>query len=214
MVAMKRSTCILGSVLLVTVAGAQQKPISPQYVRDFVDARTIAVVAASQSQLSAEGVQENERARLEVQQALRKWGKYEVTLDTATADLIVVVRKGHRQATTADPSNRPPIVFDPGDSGINIGIHHGQNPPLSRTDTNRTTSGTRIGSEMSSGEDLFDVYLGNTPLPGDGSRNQTQYPLDEPPAWSYMADDALNSPKLEAVVVFKKAVEAAEKKKP
>ena len=212
---MNRSTWILGSVLLAALAVAQQKPISLQYQRDFVEARTIAVVAASQSQLSAEGAQENERARLEVQQALRNWGKYQVTQDTRSADLIVVVRKGHRQATTVDPSSPPPVVFGPGDSGTNIGIHRGQNPPLSRTDpTSTRVSSARIGSEISSGEDLFEVYLGSTPLPGDASRNMTQYPLDEPPAWSYAADDALKSPKLEAVVVFRKAVEAAEKKKP
>jgi hypothetical protein len=106
------------------------------------------------------------------------------------------------------------VLIDPTNTGVNIGVHRGQNPPLSRTDPTRANSGTSIGSEVGSGQDLFEVYLGRTPLAGDASRNSTQYPLDEPPAWSYAADDALKSPQLEAVIVFRKAVEAAEKKKP
>lgn len=70
------------------------------------------------------------------------------------------------------------------------------------------------GSEVGSADDLMEVYRGGQPLPGDASRDATQYPLDEPPVWVYTAKDALKSPKLEAVAEFRKAVEAAEKKKP
>ena len=103
------------------------------------------------------------------------------------------------------------LVGPAGSDGVNIGIHRGQNPPLSQPNPAGTRPG--LGSEAGSSEDLLDVYLGSTPLPGD-ARNPTQYPLDEPPAWSYTGTDALKSPNLEAVAQFRKAVEAAEKKKP
>jgi hypothetical protein len=210
---MNRSTWLLASVLLASVAGAQQKPISQSYQQDILEARTIAVVAYSAA--AAEDSQENQRARLEVQTAMRNWGKYQVVAEGANADLIMVVRKAHVQATTIEGTTTPPpVIVDPVGSGVNIGIHHGQSPPLSRTDSSGARSQPRLGSEVGSAEDLLEVYRGRTPLFGDASRNPTQYPLDEPPVWSYTGKDALKSPKIEAVAEFEKAVEAAEMKKP
>ena len=204
---MQRSAWLVASVLLATVAGAQQKPIPQRYLRDFVEARTIAVLAGG-SPSSPENSPENQRVRSDVQNALLKWGKYQVVPDASTADLIVVVHKGRTQAT---PNGGPGSPVDP---SVNIGLGRSQSPPLSRADIGRSGSGTRAGAEAGSVEDVLDVYLGRTPLMGDASRNATQYPLDEPPAWSYEAIGALQSPRLEAVSVFRKAVEAAEKKKP
>ena len=103
---MRQSVWLLASVVLASVVGAQQKPISLTYQRDILDARTIAVVAYSSSQLGAQNIQENERARLEVQTALLNWGKYQVA-DTDTADLIVVVRKGQRPGVNRRWYNQP-----------------------------------------------------------------------------------------------------------
>ena len=208
---MKRWGWLLPSVLVVSLAGAQQKPISQPYRRDILEARTIAVVADPAS--AARDSQENQRARLEVESALRNWGKYQVVSEGGNPDLIMVVRKGHAEAATIGGTTTPPpvLVGPAGSDGVNIGIRRGQNPPLSQPNPSGTRPG--LGSEAGSAEDLLDVYLGSTPLPGD-ARNPTQHPLDEPPAWSYTGTDALKSPNLEAVAQFRKAVEAAEKKKP
>lgn len=204
---------LLACMFLASVAVAQQKPISPAYRRDILDARTIAVVAYSAA--AAQDSQENQRARLEVQTALLNWGKYQVVGDDGNADLIIVVRKAHVQATTiGGTTTPPPVLVDPGGSGVNIGVHRGQEPPLSRTDPTAARSQPGLGAEVGSAEDLLEVYRGRTPLFGDASRSTTQYPLDEPPLWSYTGKDALKSPQIEAVAAFKKAVEAAEKKKP
>jgi len=209
---MKRPAWFLSCVLLASLAGAQQHSISQTYRRDILDAQTIAVVAYPAS--AAQDSQENQRARLEVQTALRNWGKYQVVSEGANPDLIMVVRIGHAQTTTiGGTTTPPPVLVDPTDSGVHIGMHRGQNPPLSRTDSSGASSQPGLGSEVGSGDDLLDVYLGGTPLPGD-ARNPTQYPLDQPPVWSYTAREALKSPKIEAVAQFRKAVEAAEKKKP
>jgi hypothetical protein len=160
-------------------------------------------------------LQENRRARLEVQTALLKWGKYQVVQDASTADLIVVVRKGRAQSTTIGGTKDPaPVIVDPVGSGVNISIHRGENPPLSRTNPPPQTSHPRVGTEVGSAEDLLEVYRGRTPLAGDASRNPTAYPLDEPPVWFYTAKDALKSPKIDAVAKFRKAVETAEKRRP
>jgi hypothetical protein len=204
---------LLSFVLSASLAGAQQKPISQIYKRDILDAQTIAVVADATS--AAQDSQENQRARLEVETALRNWGKYQIVSEVGNPDLIMVVRKGHAAAGTIDngTTTPPPVLIDPTGSGTNIGIHRGPSPPLSRPSSTVAVPGPLPGSEVGSDKDLLDVYLGSTPLPGD-VRNPTQHPLDEPPAWSYAAKDALKSPKLEAVAQFRKAVEAAEKKKP
>jgi hypothetical protein len=208
---MKPSAWLLSSVFLVSLAGAQEKSIPQLYRRDIVDARTIAVIAYPSS--AVQDSQENQRARLEVQTAMLNWGKYQIESEES-ADLIMVVRRGHTETATVGGTAIPPVLVDPTGSGVNIGIHRGQSPPLSRTGSAGAGSQPRTGSEVSSGEDLLEVYLGRKPLSGDASRDPTEYPLDEPPAWFYAATDALKSPKIEAVAQFKKAVEAAEKKKP
>jgi len=206
---MKRSACVLLVLLLTSLAGAQQKPISQIYKRDILEARTIAVVAYPSS--AAQDQQENQRARLEVQTALLNWGKYQIVAPDV-ADLIMVVRRGHTASSTVGGTTTPPpVLIDPTGSGVNIGIHRGQDPSLGLPGS---AAGPTAGSEVSSGQDLLDVYLGSMPLPGDASRDATQDPLDQPPAWSYEGTGALISPKLEAVAQFIKAVEAAEKKKP
>jgi len=210
---MKRVVAFVALVVLAAVADAQQQPIAQTYRQDILDAQTIAVVAYPSQ--AAEDSQENQRSRLEVQNAMRAWGRYRVVADAGVADLIMVVRKGHAQAATiGGPTGPSPVIVGPLDSGVNIGVHRGQNPTLSRTDSSPVSSQPRLGSEVGSADDLLEVYRGRQPLPGDGSREATPYPLDEPPAWVYTAKDALQSPKLEAVAAFRKAVEAAEKKKP
>jgi hypothetical protein len=209
---MKLSAWLLSSVLLPSLAGAQQKPISQAHRWDILEARTVAVVAYPVS--VAQDSQENQRARLDVQAAMQKWGKYQVVDVDDNPDLIMVVRKGHAQATTiGDTTTPPPVLVDPVGSGVHIGIQRGQNPPLSRTDPG-AGSQPRLGAEGGSAEDLLDVYLGGRPLPGDASRDPTKYPLDEPPVWFYTGKDALKSPNIEAVAEFRKAVEAAERKSP
>src|SRR5580704_11236085 len=208
---MKRAVTFVSLVLLAALSDAQQQPIPQTYKQDILDARTIAVVAYPSQ--AAQDSQENQRSRLEVQDVLRQWGRYQVVADAGVADLIVVVRKGHAQtATIGGPTGPSPVTVAPLDSGVIIGVHRGQNPTLSRTDSSPVSSQPRVGSEVGSADDLLEVYRGRQPLPGDASREATQYPLDEPPVWSYTAQDGLKSPKIEALAEFKKAVEAAEKK--
>jgi hypothetical protein len=210
---MKRAAIFMAFVLLAALADAQKQPIPLTYKQDILNAQTIAVVGDPSP--AAGDSQENQRSRLEVQNALRSWGKYQVLGDPGIADLIVVVRKGHAQAATVGgPTGPSPVTIGPLDSGVNIGVHRGQNTPLSQTDSSHIGTRPLPGGEVGSEDDLFEVYRGRQPLLGDASRDKTDYPLDEAPMWVYTAKDALKSPKVEAVAEFEKAVEAAEKKKP
>ena len=45
-------------------------------------------------------------------------------------------------------------------SGVNLGVHRGQNPTLSRTDSAQVSSRPQLGSEVGSPDDLLEVYRG------------------------------------------------------
>ena len=209
---MKRLFAIASPLLLFAAAVAQQNSISQLYVTDVLRARLIAVVPYSQAR-SVDDSQENERARIDTKQALVKWGKYQVTDDPTFADLIIVVRKGRSRSTTVNTGNPSGVILYPNDGGITIGGHRGQTPPVSQP----PSTGQRhpgVGQEVGSADDHLEVYLGDNARIDDASRDNTQYPLDQPPIWSYTGPGALTSPKMEAVTKFRQAVEAAQKKNP
>ena len=210
---MKWLFAIASSLLLIASAPAQQSSISQLYVTDVLRARLVAVVPYSQAR-SVDDPQANERARIDTKQALLKWGKYQVTDDPTMADLIIVVRKGSSHSTTIDPGNPSGTILYPSDGGITIGGHRGQTPPLSRNDPPPGQRQPRMGQEVGTPDDHLEVYLGSRARIDDASRDNTQYPLDQPPVWSYTAPDALKSPRMEGVAKFRQAVEAAQKKNP
>ena len=182
---------------------AENKPIQLLYAHDILEARWVAVVIYTGSEAPAENPQENQRAVDDVRTAMLKWGRYMITTDTDQADLIIAVRKGRARATTISGAKNPnPVILDPSDSGVRIGIHKGQTPPMSRGE-NPSGNTPSVGAQAGPSEDLFEVYRGRTP-----------YPLDEAPLWRYLAKDGLQGPRVEAVNKFRKAVEEAEKKKP
>ena len=164
--------CLL--LIFLVVSAPAKKVILPDLV---LKARYVAVVIypnqASNRYPSSitPTTYENQVAQSDVEQALRKWKRYEVTAFPSEADLIFAVRKGAR-------------------AQMMIGI-----PVTGKRPT--------IGGEVGPGEDMLAVYQG-------GRSN----PLDSAPLWRYMAKNALASPSVPAVLAFRKAVEAAEKKGP
>jgi hypothetical protein len=54
--------------------------------------------------------------------------------------------------------------------------------------------------ELGADDDTFKVFQGGV-----------QYPVDNPPAWTYVAKDGLKGPGVAAVEQFRKAVEESEK---
>ena len=122
--------CTLASLSsLTSLAFAQQSCIPQMYVTDVLRGRLVAVVPYSQAQ-TIDDPGANERARLDVEQALLRWGKYQITGDPTLADLSVVVRRGRARSTTVNSGGPPGTILYPNDTGVTIGTHRGQTPPL------------------------------------------------------------------------------------
>jgi hypothetical protein len=146
----------------------------------------------------------NATARENVEKALMEWGRFDLVMDGARADLIITVRTGNGRTTQptmkGGPIDQRPGVGQSTDSTIRIGAQQGQAPPLQDPSAYPPNRGPHMSNEVSSGEDVFAVYRGNV-----------QDPLDSPPVWRYFAKDGLSAPKVQAVEEFRKLVAKAEK---
>jgi hypothetical protein len=193
--------CLLVSFGL---AKDKTKSILPAYV---LRARTVAVIIAPGAGVSIDDPQANQVAQKDVETALLNWGRFDPVLATQSADLIIVVRKGHARAvdeTIPNPrqSNRAGVI-NPYDNGISVGGQHGPRPVSpdgSASDSGPSQAPEGPQTEIGGAEDSFAVYEG-------GVKN----PLDAPPAWRYVAKDGLLPHSVPAVAAFKKAVADAEK---
>jgi hypothetical protein len=156
--------------------------------------------------MSVDNPQANQIAQKDVETALLNWGRFDPTISTQAADLIIVVRKGHGRLvdeTIPDPrQNSRAGVINPTDNGISIGAQHGsQSNPSSASTSNFPASQSPSQTEIGAVDDSFAVYKGG----GIGN------PLDSSPAWRYVAKDGLRPHNVPAVDEFRKAVAEAEK---
>ncbi|HET7442069.1 MAG TPA: hypothetical protein VFJ47_12265 [Terriglobales bacterium] len=184
--------------LPVAAGKKKQKFILPDYV---LQAHTVAVIINPGSHMPVSNPGENRQAQDNVERALTKWGRLQPVIEPTTADLVIVVRRGRAVSPTLNggPPNDRPIIIQPSDGGIRIGGQRGTPPPVS-SDPQPQSPGPRMGTEVGPSEDLFEVYRGNV-----------EYPLDSPPVWRYMGNDALLPPVVPAVEQFRKVIEEAEK---
>ena len=201
-----RASGLVAVVLLAvspTLAKDKTKPTLPPYV---LTARTVAVVVDPDAGMSVDNPQANQIAQKDVETALLNWGRFDPTISTQAADLIIVVRKGHGRMldeTIPDPrQNSRAGVINPTDNGISIGAQHGsQSNPSNSSTSNFPASQSPTQTEIGAVDDSFVVYKGG----GVGN------PLDSPPAWRYVAKDGLRPHNVPAVDAFRKAVAEAEK---
>jgi hypothetical protein len=201
-----RSTALfIGTVLAASMALAKGKPkeILPPYV---LSARTVSVVIDPHAGISVEDdPNANQIARRDVEAALQNWGRLDPVLVGQPADLIIVIRRGHgRQVdeTIPDPRQNDRIGgINSSNDSMSVGGRQGtppgsSGPPAARFPQAPAAPQTEIGSA----DDSFAVYNGTITRP-----------LDAPPAWRYIAHDALRPHNVPAVDQFRKAVAAAEK---
>ncbi|HTU35207.1 MAG TPA: hypothetical protein VMF66_15495 [Candidatus Acidoferrum sp.] len=95
----------------LAIAGGKKKALLSPAV---LHARTVLVLIDPDAGVSVEAPQANKTAQEDVEKALTKWGRFEVVMDTQTADLIIIVRKGSgrtahdwRRAAKRSPGDRP-----------------------------------------------------------------------------------------------------------
>lgn len=195
----KRATILFAVVLLAASSGFAKdktKATLPAYV---LRAQSVTIMVDADAGISVDNPLANQTAQKDVETAMLRWGRLNPVLSPQLADLIIVVRKGNGRLvdqTIPDPrqNNRPGSVTQT-DNSISVGAQHG---PQSSPSAPPTTapSQTEIGTTY----DSFVVYEGHV-----------NNPLDNPPAWRYVAQDALHSHDVPAVDEFRKAVAAAEK---
>lgn len=194
---------LLTLLLPFTLNAKDKKPASlPELV---LRARTVLVIIRPDAGEPLNQPTANATARENVEKALMEWGRLQPVMDGQEADLVIAVRAGTGRIAgptiKGGPIDSRPTVVQPTDTGIRIGAQRGH--PPSATDSgmsNPRTNGPRIGNEVSSPEDSFEVYMGNI-----------QYPLDASPLWRYVAKDCLQAPVVSAVEQFRKAVAESEK---
>src|SRR5437667_12722557 len=87
----------------------------PRLPAAILRAQFVAVVVDPDAGIPVMSPGENETARSDVEAALQKWGRLKTTLNTANADLILVVRKGGKpiKPTIGGVPNEPPVVLNP-----------------------------------------------------------------------------------------------------
>ena len=179
---------------------------------DVLSARTVLVIVDPTAGVDAADPNANRLARVDVQQALDKWGRFTLVQEGTTADLIIMVRKGNgkviQPAIGGTPVNGVPPVdagstTSPTQTTTRAGAHWGTIPnDPSNAGTQPSTPHPQV--EAGSSQDMFVVYRGNKDEPDWN-------PLDAPAVWRYSGKDALASPSVPAVDVFRKLIAESEK---
>jgi len=183
----------------LALAGGKKKVLLPPYV---LQARTVVVLIDPTAGTSMTAPLANKTAQEDVEKALAKWGRFSLALDTQTADLIITVRKGSGKVVQPTigglPTNDRPVILQPRDDGIRVGVQQGHPPDTTQTGPQDTKPHPQM--EAGPPDDMFVVYEGHV----DSTLNRA-------PAWQYEKKDALKSPGVPAVAEFRKLMEEAEK---
>jgi len=200
------ATGITMALALALAAGSgsakkKEKVLLPDFV---LKAQTVVVLILPDAGEPMNDPFANRKAQEEVEKALMKWGRYRLTQDASTADLVIAVKKG--SGKIANPTiNGGPVDTRPGtiettDNQIRIGAQQGRPPNGPESGDATGTSGRASpGMEVGSSDDMFEVFRADI------------YAGHDAPVWQYVAKDGLKPPSVTAVEQFRKAVEESEK---
>lgn len=179
----------------------KKKQLLPEVV---LRAESVLVVVHPDASEAVTNPMSNRNAQDAVERAITAWGRFHLVMDAQTADLIIAVRKGTKSGPVIShsPADNRPIVFQPGIGDTRAGGQQGRPPGLNQPVPGepQDNRGPQLGSQIGSSDDTFEVYRGGS-----------EYPLDAPPVWRYIAKDSLNAPQVSAVEQFRKAIEESEK---
>jgi hypothetical protein len=196
----------MGLLMAVPVLAKSKDKTLPPYI---LQAHTVAVLIDPSAGMDPEDPQANRIAQNDVETALMNWGRFQRVMGTQGADLIIVIRRGHRRlvdATITDPmQNNRPGSINATDNGMGVGAQTPNRQPnmgdpngAGQQSQQRPT--TQPQMEIGGTDDSFVVFDGTLAKPLNGS-----------PGWRYMAPDGLRPHSVPAVEEFKKAVAAADK---
>jgi hypothetical protein len=189
---------LLVAILFTSLGIAKEK--TKTVLPDFVlNAKTVRVLIDPDAGTPMNAPMADKTAQEDVEKALRKWGRLSPVLIATDADLVIIVRKGTsniiQPTISGEPTNTRPVVVQPSDTGVHVGVNKGRPPDSAQT--NPQTGAPTPGVEMGHPEDMFLVY--------DGREG---YSIENAPVWKYVAKNGLKSPDVPAVAEFRKAIEA------
>jgi hypothetical protein len=199
----------MGLLVAVPVLAKSKDKTLPPYI---LQAHTVAVIVEPGAGIDPEDPRANQVAQKDVETALMNWGRFTPVMGPVGADLIIVVRKGHRRLvdeTISDPRQNSRVgVINPTDNGVGVGAQSGRPPgiggspsgPLQPGSQSQAPQAPQTQMEIGGVDDSFTVFDGTVAKPLNGA-----------PGWRYMAPDGLRSHSVPAVEEFRKAVAAAEK---
>jgi hypothetical protein len=194
-----RSALVSLAFLLVVSATAKEKDkvVLPA---DVLKTESVLIVIMPAAGEPLADPTANRKAQEDVEKALMKWGRFRLASESLSADLVIAIRKGTKQAITpvirGGPVDTRPVIVEPTEGSTRNGAQRGRPPDLTRSGgTGAQDTSPRVGTEVGPSEDTFEVY-----------RGRTEYPLDSSPVWRYMAKDSLSSPAVPAVDEFRKAI--------
>jgi hypothetical protein len=202
-----RRCLAVATLLLFCLAASAKDKKKALLPADVLQAQTVLVVIDPNAGMSVEDPNANRIAREDVEKALMKWGRFSLAIEGSTADLIITVRKGNGKTVQPTiggvPVNNRPVVLQPTDSGGRVGGRQGTSGDAGDP-SNPQSSAPTPQLEIGQNQDMFVVYRGNKEDPH-------AVPLDSPPVWRYTANDALQSPGVPAVEVFRQLIAESEK---
>lgn len=206
---LRKLLAVTAIILCSALASAKKKAILPA---DILRARTVLVIVDPTAGVDARDPNANRAARANVEKALDQWGRFTLVQEGFTADLVITVRKGNgkliQPTIGGTPINGTPPVSGGTTStptqvttrgAVRLGPGNPNDP--SSAGTQPSTPEPQI--EAGSRQDMFVVYR--------GSMDSIWSPLDAPAVWRYSGKDALASPSVPAVEVFRKLIAESEK---
>jgi hypothetical protein len=209
---LRRLIAVTAIILCSALASAKKKAILPA---DVLRARTVLVIVDPNAGVDVRDPNANRAARADVEKALDQWGRFTRVQDGFTADLVITVRKGNgkliQPTIGGTPINgTPPVSGDSTSSATQsttrADVGWGRRPPNDPSNAGTQPSTPEPQIEGGSPQDMFVVYRGT-----GGSTDPNWSPLDASPVWRYSSKDALASPSVPAVEVFRKLIAESEK---
>jgi hypothetical protein len=146
----------------------------------------------------------NHKTQEEVEKSIMKQGRFRLTQEAFTADLVIGVRKGIARVVNPTISGWPvdtrPATIETTDNQIRVSVQKGRPHPMERRPETRTERRVRGKETGSITQDVFEVFNR-----GDA------YGVSRAPVWTYVANDRLKPPAVTALEKFRKTLEEAEK---
>ena len=206
---LRKLLAITAIILCSALASAKKKAILPA---DVLRARTVLVIVDPTAGVDVSDPNANRAARADVEKALDQWGRFTLVQEGLTADLVITVRKGNGKVIQSTiggtPINGTPPVSggttsSPNETTGRAAVRWGTGNPNDPSSAGTQPSTPRPQMEAGSPQDTFVVYRGST--------QPDQSPLDSPSVRRYSGEDALASPSVPAVEVFRKLIAESEK---